>query len=147
LPVKLETSAATGGNGTSAGQYTDGYGNTFDSGLTYRLPDDSTSITTTLQAANLPKYAMLLRRLACPGMPPNPTAPGTATQPYNPYITVDYVDQFQPFDGVNNINNTTYPTGSPNHTRTAAGSCSSTGKKEPYASISAQWAAQTGAAN
>jgi hypothetical protein len=43
---------------------------------------------------------VLLRRLACPGLPPNPTLnPATGTPnainpalPYNPYITVDYVE-------------------------------------------------------
>ncbi len=43
---------------------------------------------------------VLLRRLACPGLPPNPTLnPVTGVpnainpaQPYNPYITVDYVE-------------------------------------------------------
>jgi hypothetical protein len=43
---------------------------------------------------------VLLRRLACPGLPPNPTlnaATGTPNAinpalPYNPYITVDYVE-------------------------------------------------------
>ncbi len=42
--------------------------------------------------------ALLLRRLACPLLPPNPRVVGSFTiwnqdLPYNPYITVDYLDQ------------------------------------------------------
>src|SRR5262249_23739057 len=37
-----------------------------------------------------PSPSILLRRLACPGLPPNPT-PGGATL-YNPYVTVDYME-------------------------------------------------------
>jgi hypothetical protein len=140
LPVKLETTAATATAtppGTSVGQYQDPFGNKFDSGLTYRLSNDKNSIGGVLTTP--PSYAMLLRRLACPGLPPqlNPAAAN-----YNPYVTVDYIDSFAAYDGVNFINNNPHP-------RTPAAQCKSTGKTEPYASYSSQWPQQnqTGTAN
>ncbi|GIW82832.1 MAG: hypothetical protein KatS3mg105_4639 [Gemmatales bacterium] len=46
---------------------------------------------------NLPKHTILLRRLACPGLPPqnDPTQPN-----YNPYVTIDYIEDVPSFDGI-----------------------------------------------
>ncbi|MFL5243051.1 MAG: hypothetical protein ACJ8FY_13165 [Gemmataceae bacterium] len=47
-------------------------------------------------------YSVVLRRLACPALPPNP-APGQPQDPslpYNPYVTIDYVDTVKVNDGV-----------------------------------------------
>jgi len=47
----------------------------------------------------LPKHTLLLRRLTCPYLPPqtDPTKPN-----YNPYVTVDYMDQVPTNDGIAN---------------------------------------------
>ncbi|MGE3805487.1 MAG: hypothetical protein AB7K24_12500, partial [Gemmataceae bacterium] len=45
----------------------------------------------------LPKHAVLLRRLACPGMAPQEDK---TMANYNPYITVDYLAEVPTFDGV-----------------------------------------------
>jgi hypothetical protein len=68
--------------------------------------------------------SLLLRRLACPGLPPNEDPTNTAT-PYNPYITVDYVENLNVNDG-----STNYGTNSPN---TAPNLRFSMGKMQPYA--------------
>jgi hypothetical protein len=44
-------------------------------------------------STNLYKYTLLLRRLACPGLPPSAT---------NPYVTVDYVENVPSYSGVTN---------------------------------------------
>jgi len=59
------------------------------SAMVYEVP-----ITTGL--ANLPQHTLLLRRLACPYLPPQ--ADPTKLN-YNPYVTVDYVDGVQTQEG------------------------------------------------
>jgi hypothetical protein len=66
------------------------------------------------------QVTVVLRRLACPHLPPNPpddATPIDPAQPYNPYITVDYVE------GV-----------TPNSTSDPMGTRQSVGKVHPYAS-------------
>jgi hypothetical protein len=50
-------------------------------------------------------HTVLLRRLACPNLDPNPFVPGTATpyfadKPFNPYVTVDYLSNVPTNDAV-----------------------------------------------
>jgi hypothetical protein len=57
------------------------------SALTYELNG--------LPPGTLPKHTLLLQRLACPGLPPNPARIGGPVDPhlpYNPYVTVDYLE-------------------------------------------------------
>jgi hypothetical protein len=75
--------------------------------MTYKLPPGAPGpILTGAQLKQLPPYGMLLQRLACPHLPPNPPAgsapgmPPSPNAPYNPYITVDYLDAVQAYDGV-----------------------------------------------
>jgi hypothetical protein len=72
--------------------------------MTYKLPAGAPGpILTGAQLKQLPPYGLLLQRLACPQLPPNPPAgspPGTPpnpSTPYNPYITIDYVDSVQAY--------------------------------------------------
>jgi hypothetical protein len=66
------------------------------------------------------KPTILLRRLACPHLPPNPDTkavePGDSS-PYNPYVTIDYMEDV--FD---------------NLTATPPGQRFSVGRRQPYAS-------------
>ncbi|HEY1377293.1 MAG TPA: hypothetical protein VGF55_10890, partial [Gemmataceae bacterium] len=66
-------------------------------------------------------HTVLLRRLACPGLDPNPVNPATgqpfnANKPFNPYITVDYMSRvptndavkYVPKDGNGKVTNDNY---------------------------------------
>jgi hypothetical protein len=44
------------------------------------------------------KPTIVLRRLACPHLPPN-ELPGLSAKPYNPYVTIDYVEDVPTNDG------------------------------------------------
>src|SRR5262249_61961963 len=49
-----------------------------------------------------PKPTVILQRLVTPALPPNPATPGggiNPNQPYNPYVTVDYVETAPPNEG------------------------------------------------
>src|SRR5207253_7040061 len=47
---------------------------------------------------------VMLRRLACPGLPPNEDLNNVSdTNPYNPYITVDYVEDVPMYNGSTNF--------------------------------------------
>jgi hypothetical protein len=93
------------------------------SALTYELP-----LTTALDQG-LPQHTLLLQRLACPALPPNPAVAGGAIdpgQPYNPYVTIDYVDTVPTNDGiVADLKGPRRPT--------ALSQRHSYGKSEPYA--------------
>jgi hypothetical protein len=100
-------------------------------GLTYSLPN-----TTALSPP--PSHALLLRRLACPLLPPNPATPGGAvdpTQPYNPYVTVDYLDGVATNDAV--AADSQGP-----HNATPVAQRVSWGRKQPYAADASQQLAQ-----
>ena len=72
---------------------------------------------------NLPSHTLLLQRLACQTMPPQTDA----TKPnYNPYVTVDYLDQLSTYDGV------TFDTNG-QHTSTTPNNYYSVGRNQPYA--------------
>jgi hypothetical protein len=66
-------------------------------GMTYPLPAANYNPTA------LPHHTLVLQRLACPYLPPNPNpvlADGVTLNPwYNPYITVDYVENVPTNDG------------------------------------------------
>ena len=68
------------------------------------LVADSGIAATTVLPLNPPlNYSIALRRLAYPAIPPNPPLGSTtltAGMPYNPYVTVDYVDTVQVNDAV-----------------------------------------------
>ena len=96
------------------------------SSMVYELP-----VATNL--AQLPAHALVLRRLACPNLPPQTDQ----TQPnYNPYVTVDYVDQVPTNDAVQNDSNGMHAAMTQPAQRT------STGRKQPYAADKSQQAAQ-----
>jgi hypothetical protein len=73
--------------------------------MTYTLPFPAGAAATTPVLTPV-RPTILLRRLACPALPPNPALPTAAnpnpaistTTPYNPYITVDYVANVPYFD-------------------------------------------------
>src|SRR5262249_10077082 len=72
---------------------------------------------------------LLLRRLACPHLPPNPAAPGLPVDPglpFNPYVTVDYLERVP-------VNNETAP----------LPSRASAGRGQPYAAAPLQRKAPT----
>lgn len=126
LPVTLPVRRQT---------FTDVAGVTYESGMNLRLGQSPTTIAPLL--ADPPAYALLLRRLANPHLPPNPTLPGTAERPYNPYITVDILERLPAFDGVQQIN------GLPHQPRVPLNARTSFGRREPYAARNSQLAAQT----
>jgi hypothetical protein len=71
----------------------------------------------------IPSHALLLQRLACPNMPAqtNPAQPN-----YNPYITIDYMDQVPAYDGVAFDDQG-------KHTSTTPNNYYSVGRNQPYA--------------
>jgi hypothetical protein len=89
--------------------------------LTYRGPAPGMGSST--------PPTILLRRLACPNMPPNdPRLAGyDPTLPYNPYVTVDYMENV----ALNVV---------------GGANLASQGRKQPYAGRASQNAAQTGGA-
>jgi len=80
------------------------------------------------------KRNVFLRRLACPGLPPQDTNPALAT--YNPYVTVDYMQNFRCWDGVK------YDNMGPHTPATALDNTASIGRRQPYAGDSAWQAPQ-----
>jgi len=79
--------------------------------------------------ADLEKHNILLRRLACPHLLPQ----SDSTQPlYNPYITVDYVQNVETWDAVRVDN------GGDNAHLTMIGTRKSMGRKQPYAAHRSQ---------
>jgi hypothetical protein len=78
------------------------------------------------EARGFARPMFLLRRLACPHLPPNPLPgqPVDPGQPYNPYVTVDYME------------NVRLNSGNPASPRFATRA--SEGRKQPYAAHSSQ---------
>ena len=75
-------------------------------------PKPTQGLSYTVQSAatvpSIPNHAVLLQRLACPHLPPNPD-PATGNtfdpmKPFNPYITVDYVTDVKVHDAVKTVN-------------------------------------------
>lgn len=129
IPVKLQTSATT--------QYTDSYTSTaYDSGMSYKLTRAQYEGAASPCRTTPGTYSILLRRLACPNLPPQTNANNPN---YNPYITVDYVDSVQAFDNGTKDNSVAITPATPLANRT------SFAKKQPYASVSTEWAAETAA--
>jgi hypothetical protein len=141
--VQPSSSSASGPNGSNQGYYVLGPKEDFPgsdpnrptaslrvkdqqvngqrSSMVYEL-DKSTDLT------QPPKHTLLLRRLACPAMPPQ-TDP---TQPrYNPYVTVDYLESVPTNDGV-----TLDATGK--HVATPVDQRFSVGRNQPYAADKTQ---------
>jgi hypothetical protein len=83
-------------------------------------------------------HAVVLRRLACPALPPqtNPALPN-----YNPYVTVDYVQGVTTWDARTNV-----LTGA-NANLVAVAKRYSLGRKEPYAADRNNFVAQNNNAN
>src|SRR5262249_16923661 len=97
---------------------------TFDTPeMSYEVPADD--------QAPLPQPTILLRRLACPHLPPNNT-PGAT---YNPYVTVDYMEDVQSNEG--RLVNTTGAMVPPDVTERV-----SWGKNQPFAAQVSQRLAQ-----
>ena len=86
-------------------------------------------ITPPCPAANLPKkVSFILRRLACPDLPPTAPAWWPANLPYNnPYVSVDYLSGIPVFDGLKYDTNGTDTGHIPVKQRF------SMGRKQPYA--------------
>jgi hypothetical protein len=90
-----------------------------ESSMTYALP------VANLNQAN--QHTLLLQRLACPYLPPDPNP---ANPTYNPYVTIDYIENVPGNNGIqlnaggNQVNTITWPT------------MSAYGRKQPYAAYS-----------
>ena len=89
------------------------------SALTYDLP---------LSAPFPPRHTLLLQRLACPFLPPNPPPAGPVdpSLPLNPYVTIDYADSVAANDAVQA--DATGP-----HSFTPVAGRQSVGRNQPYA--------------
>jgi hypothetical protein len=110
--------------------------------LTYTVPNTATT---------LPAPTILLRRLANPYLPNNESTT-TGTTPYNPFITVDYMQTSQSIAGsslttptlspatttlnVTNDDRVLLPGGTSNPNRVAPGSRFAWGRRQPYAGLS-----------
>ncbi|HEX4592200.1 MAG TPA: hypothetical protein VH120_19860, partial [Gemmataceae bacterium] len=123
-------------------------GGTVWNGLTYPAPAAPPSSTGTLPDA---VHAIMLRRLACPYLDPNPidlnapVVPGQPPpllfpdKPFNPYITVDYMNNVPTYDAVKNLHSTAgkatpnYPPQNQNGTYTPRNQRYSVGRRQPYA--------------
>jgi hypothetical protein len=99
----------------------------FESSMVYTVPN-------TVIPDQIAPHSILLRRLACPNLPPqlDPTQAN-----YNPYITVDYLDSIKPIDAVQ------FLPGGPNPFPTPVATRTSMGRREPYAAAAAQFIPQT----
>ena len=94
-------------------------------GMTYQVP------VTAFGAKRPPQPTVLLRRLACPGLPPQPDA----TLPrYNPYVTVDYVAHTTPPAG----NDARHYTNLGANTPQPLAGRRSMGRTQPYAASASQ---------
>jgi hypothetical protein len=108
-------------------------------GLTIQIP------TANLPFTPMPNYTIVLKRLACPNIPPNPPPGGTLdnTKPYNPYVAVDYVESvLATLAGVPQLNDAVNATPQAGHTKTPVASRFSLGKRQPYAAHLTQLAQQ-----
>jgi hypothetical protein len=113
-----------GPNVTFPGPTDPGLKATFDTPeMSYEVPAND--------EAPLPRPTILLRRLACPHLPPNNT-PGPM---YNPYVTVDYMEDVQSNEG--RLVNTSGAVVPPDVTERA-----SWGKNQPFAAHISQRLAQ-----
>lgn len=139
--VRPANGSTTGGNGNNQGFYVLGPREDFPGSdpnrptATLRVKDQPinnkpsrmyyTLPNTTDLTQPLPKHTLLLRRLACPTLPPQ----DDVNQPrYNPYITVDYVTDVPTSDGVTVTNTAVRNPGPP-----AVDMRTSYGRKHPYA--------------
>ncbi len=100
------------------------------SSLVYEAP-----LSTDMTA--LPKHTLLLRRLACPTMPPQ-SDPNQDN--YNPYVTVDYAEDVPTNDAVANDANGM-------HNPTAVAQRFAVGRNQPYAADKSQQNSQSDQAN
>jgi hypothetical protein len=84
--------------------------------------------------AQVGPHTVLLRRLCCPGLPPNPTPDDpnhNPALPVNPYVTVDYLENVPTHDGVRIDSNGPHPA-------TPIEQRFSVGKNQPYAAHGSQ---------
>ncbi len=96
--------------------------------MTYDLPANT-------PLANPPSHAILLRRLACPTLPPQ----NDPAQPfYNPYVTVDYLEDVPLNDGVDADANGSHMAKKPVDQRAA------TARRQPYTAHQTQLAIYEG---
>jgi hypothetical protein len=98
---------------------------TVPSRMYYTLPN-STDLTQPLR-----KSTLLLRRLACPALPPQETYDPSNPQSFNPYITVDYVSNVPSNDAVTVTS--TGPRQNAPPTVADVTKRTSYGRKQPYA--------------
>jgi hypothetical protein len=107
---------------------------------TMSLPESVGAGTVPAQT-NLQSFTFVLRRLACPALPPNPINPdGTlqdSTKPCNPYITVDYIENVPTYDGVRYDNTGARPAAGMAGGPTDWSKRTSWGRKQPYGAWSA----------
>src|SRR5262249_22528045 len=91
-------------------------------GVVYTLPKAQ-------DPSQIGAHTIILRRLCCPAMPPDPN-PGSPT--YNPYVTVDYLDGVSVNNGVKAL------TSGPNPNLVPTQKRSSVGRSQPYAATPSQ---------
>jgi hypothetical protein len=97
------------------------------------------------------KHTVLLRRLACPNLDPNPINPQTKTlvdpsKPYNPYVTVDYLTGVPTYDAVQYTSQGPAPFNK-NQNFVQANQRYSIGRVQPYNAAVTKLASQTATAN
>ncbi len=103
-------------------------------GMSYALPLSTPVGDGSPFGGSLPRHTLLLQRLACPALPPNPAGPGVALDPglpFNPYVTVDYVEGVPTNDGLlADAKGQRSPPG--------VAARASFGRRQPYAALSLQ---------
>jgi len=101
------------------------------SSLIYTLPRNNINLQ------NPPRHAIALRRLACPHLPPQTDASAIASRGYfNPYITVDYLEDVPTHSSLNDNNAAALNQADVNHGNVTGRS--SVGRNQPYAAHQAQ---------
>jgi hypothetical protein len=116
---------------------------TAQNGLTYTTEAIAPADNTT--AFRDRKHTVVLRRLACPYIDPNPINPATGlpydvTKPFNPYVTVDYMNHVKTYDAVQWVASGPSNQGQskrnprpPQGGRTLANERYTSGRQQPYA--------------
>lgn len=141
LPSNTNTS---GGDGSNQGYFLLGPKENFPGTgptPTLRVKDMAYTLPTNTDLTAPPKHTLLLRRLACPGLPAQ-TNP--ALDNYNPFVTVDYVEDVATNDAVGYDANAQRMMPA---TVTDVAQRKSTGRNQPYAAEKGQWNLQSDPAN
>jgi hypothetical protein len=109
--------------------------NSVQNALSYKVQTPPTGDTTLYRTT---RHSAMLRRLACPYIDPNPIDPRTGqlvnpAKPFNPYVTVDYIDNIKFNDGVKYLKKGASNQPPLNKAQTPQAQRFARGRRQPYA--------------